>query len=716
MLPDFGCGIHDLVFAPNNAGTISLVTQAVRRALTTYERAHRRARRRRRRSPPEQPNLLLIRVSYRIRANNAIGQSRLPVLHPRGRVGHAARASYLPAIDDRRYDDIVAEIRTRIARYTPEWRPGESAWTDVNDSDPGITIAQVFAWQAEMLLYRLNKVPALNYIKFLELIGIELQPAEPAQAEITFPLKADRPTPTVVIVPSRARSSRPIPATASRRSSSRPFAPLTALRAPLDAVLVKEFIDYNDVSQANADATHGFAPFGNTAPDGAELALGFNDPDPFPESELDLAVIVQDRLRPAATSSARVRRRRLALRRRSCTGTTGTAPRWVALKLLKDDSLAFTRSGHVRLRLPAAGSLQKLQARADANRCTLLDSRGARPRAVRESAVDPRGPHEHRRRQNRPRRCTTRCSAEATAVAIRPSSCRTHRCSRARCGSRFSRAMSASSPGRRSRTSSVPDQPTRSTSSIARQATILFGDGVNGAIPVAYVNNPGANVVAREYTGRRWRARQCAGRRDQHAGDHRFRASTKAPSVTCRRRRAAATRKRSTTPNGERPRSFKSRCRAVTVDDFELLAMEAGNVRRAKALPLYDPRFPGHASPGVVSVIVVPDSKAPNPMPSDGTLRTVCAYLDARRLLTTELYVLRPSYQLIEIKGQVVAADSADLAEVSQAIDAALVRYFHPLNGGEDGERLAVRRNDLSTRASTSRCSLIDGVASISER
>ena len=77
MLPDFGCGIHDLVFAPNNAGTISLVTQAVRRALTAYEP----------RidvldvdveSPLEQPTLLLIRVSYRIRANNAIGNLVYP--------------------------------------------------------------------------------------------------------------------------------------------------------------------------------------------------------------------------------------------------------------------------------------------------------------------------------------------------------------------------------------------------------------------------------------------------------------------------------------------------------------------------------------------------------------------------------------------------------------------------------------------------------------
>ena len=63
---------------------------------------------------------------------------------------------YLPQIDDRSYDDIIAEVRTRIARYTPEWTP---VWTDVNDSDPGITLAQVFAWLSDMLLYRMGKVP-----------------------------------------------------------------------------------------------------------------------------------------------------------------------------------------------------------------------------------------------------------------------------------------------------------------------------------------------------------------------------------------------------------------------------------------------------------------------------------------------------------------------------------------------------------------------------
>jgi phage baseplate assembly protein W len=77
MLPDFGCGIHELVFAPNNAGTLALVTQTVRQALTTYEpridvldiNAE---------TAPEQPNLLLIRINYRIRATNALGNLVYP--------------------------------------------------------------------------------------------------------------------------------------------------------------------------------------------------------------------------------------------------------------------------------------------------------------------------------------------------------------------------------------------------------------------------------------------------------------------------------------------------------------------------------------------------------------------------------------------------------------------------------------------------------------
>lgn len=37
MRPDFGCGIHDLVFAPINTATVTLVEDSVREALTLWE-------------------------------------------------------------------------------------------------------------------------------------------------------------------------------------------------------------------------------------------------------------------------------------------------------------------------------------------------------------------------------------------------------------------------------------------------------------------------------------------------------------------------------------------------------------------------------------------------------------------------------------------------------------------------------------------------------
>ncbi|BAY29279.1 GPW/gp25 family protein [Nostoc carneum NIES-2107] len=69
MRPDFGCGIHDLVFANNNAGTIGTVIDEVRQALIQWEPridvldvdA----------SPdPNQLNRLLIQINYQVRTTN----------------------------------------------------------------------------------------------------------------------------------------------------------------------------------------------------------------------------------------------------------------------------------------------------------------------------------------------------------------------------------------------------------------------------------------------------------------------------------------------------------------------------------------------------------------------------------------------------------------------------------------------------------------------
>ena len=81
-------------------------------------------------------------------------------------------------LDDRSFQDLVDEAKKRIPLYCPEW-------TDHNVSDPGVTLIELFAWMVDILLYRLNQVPASHYIRLLELLGIQLEPPQAASAPIT---------------------------------------------------------------------------------------------------------------------------------------------------------------------------------------------------------------------------------------------------------------------------------------------------------------------------------------------------------------------------------------------------------------------------------------------------------------------------------------------------------------------------------------------------
>jgi hypothetical protein len=85
----------------------------------------------------------------------------------------------VPVLDDRSFDDLVTEAKARIGVHTPEW-------TNLNDSDPGITIVETFAFLTENLLYRSNRIPEANRLKFLTMLGISLQPASPANGLVTI--------------------------------------------------------------------------------------------------------------------------------------------------------------------------------------------------------------------------------------------------------------------------------------------------------------------------------------------------------------------------------------------------------------------------------------------------------------------------------------------------------------------------------------------------
>src|SRR5580704_8066661 len=84
-----------------------------------------------------------------------------------------------PNLDDRSFQDIVDDAKRQIGRRCPEW-------TDHNVSDPGVTLIELFAYMTEMMLYRMNQVPEKNYLKFLEMIGIGLEPATPAFTDLRF--------------------------------------------------------------------------------------------------------------------------------------------------------------------------------------------------------------------------------------------------------------------------------------------------------------------------------------------------------------------------------------------------------------------------------------------------------------------------------------------------------------------------------------------------
>jgi len=85
----------------------------------------------------------------------------------------------LPQIDDRRYQDLRAELLARIPVHTPEW-------TNFNRSDPGVTLIELFAFLVETLLYRSNQIPDRNRKKFLQLLGVPLNAAVPARGIVCF--------------------------------------------------------------------------------------------------------------------------------------------------------------------------------------------------------------------------------------------------------------------------------------------------------------------------------------------------------------------------------------------------------------------------------------------------------------------------------------------------------------------------------------------------
>jgi predicted phage baseplate assembly protein len=144
------------------------------------------------------------------------------------------------------------------------------------------------------------------------------------------------------------------------------------------------------------------------------------------------------------------------------------------------------------------------------------------------------------------------------------------------------------------------------------------------------------------------------------------------------------------------PQMLRTRTRAVTADDFEILARQVSGVERARCVaPWAQPGSPNEPAPGKVMLAVLPQVDeatgyiAPERLTLSAELKSsVERFLNERRLLGTSLEVVSPKLIWVSITARVRLPEqstSAAQIELRRRAEAALYRYLNPYIGGPQG-------------------------------
>jgi hypothetical protein len=710
-----------------------------------------------------------------------------------------------PKLDDRTFEQLVAEARARIPRYTPEW-------TNLNDADPGMTLVKLQAWLTETILWQLNRLPDLNYVKFLDLLHVQPRPAVAARTELSFKLKklSNPSDPLVVLVPQRTQVAVDDP-DLTQELVFETDETLTALNAALAAIVVPgedgklRLATQYDEKKGETAIPNAFFPFGEQPDAGAACYLGFvlrpqrqdgvdYSLDRFPAEQLDLAVVLPRTGEPDARGVMLPGPEALrclfpwqvqqAANGIEWHGFAGSQPDSQFLEAIDseawskldetDETAALTRNGHIYLNAPVGLTLVTL---VQLNR-SFWARLGLRKRPYNkgeliedlEDFLDPKliseadwqalgVPHpdledvtvlldqiraEHQQidfnalTEERWQKAgydaapvglpMTWFRARLTAKPGESPQVRRIVINTIAATAAVTRVdeVVGDSDGRPNqlmvlrRTPVLVDPATgKSTLTLvvkapgalgeiedwtpvgdffrqdAEQAVyvldpqtgaITFGDGKHGQIPVA-----GRQVIARSY--------RIGGGAIGNVGPGTVSklksAVREVDSVT---NLEAAAGGQDAEPLSDvmlrAPHDLRARDRAVSAEDFGDLARQTPGVPIQRAYALAETRLDMTTDPttyvpdsaGAVTVVILPDSKSDKPDPSPEQLDLVCAHLNARRLITTELYVTGPRYRTIaSIDAELLVSRQADLKAVKDGVEARLLAYFHPLRGGEDG-------------------------------
>ncbi|WP_261569968.1 putative baseplate assembly protein [Frankia gtarii] len=600
-----------------------------------------------------------------------------------------------PNLDDRTFQQLVDDAKRFLADRCP-------TWTNHNVSDPGVTLVETFAWMTDLLLYRLNRVPDRNYVRFLDLVGVRLFPPVAARAEVSFRLSSQQDT--TVRIPKGTVVS-------TRRTSTEPAIEFTTM-ADLDVVPARSVRVASSVDgETLRDHTEqlgfgsGFACFDERPKEGDALYVGLDRPAPSLIILLRLTCTVSghgiDPDRPPLVWEA------------------WDGGRWRRCALEQDTTNGLNTSGVIELHLPRDHAVRDVGGMSAAwLRCRVVRRRGVRdyresPRIVSvvgaaiggdvdavhgaQVSGEVLGVAEGVAGQafalgqvpvpTTSEPIVIEVSAAETAQGAAPAALPAHhRSASARAAGdgtengwtvwHVVESFAASGPDDRH----VTVDPT--TGEVRFGPLVRLADGsvrTFGAVPPK-----GSVVRVRPYQTGGGQVGNVVAR-----GLNTLRTSI--PYVAAVYNRAPAgggldgESVREAKVRG--PLALRHRDRAVTVEDFEILARQAA----PEIARVHCTVEESGENAGVVRVLLVPrvtdgDGRLDitQLIVDDRTGEAVRAYLDARRVVGVRVSVEPPLYMGFTVGARVRATATADPDRVRDDALGALYRFLHPVTGGPD--------------------------------
>lgn len=195
-------------------------------------------------------------------------------------------SSQPPKIDKRTYQEIVTQTEQFAQEFT-SWRPLADG-----KPDAGRALIRIFGRMAAMASDRLNQVPEKNFLAFLDAIGTQMLPPQPARVPITFNLVSGGPPDALVPVGTQV-ASPPI-AEEKEEVIFETERDLTLISAQLQAVFVREpkadkYSDRTPETTGNLDSP--FKVFQGESPIEHYLYLARDDLFTLPENKTVILII-----------------------------------------------------------------------------------------------------------------------------------------------------------------------------------------------------------------------------------------------------------------------------------------------------------------------------------------------------------------------------------------------------------------------------------------